>query len=70
MYFVVKGLFTMRMRDGDLVVEENEFVIVPKGVEHCPVAAEEAWVLLFEPKTTLNTGNVHDERTIEKLDRI
>ena len=51
-------------------MEENEFVIVPKGVEHCPVAAEEAWVLLFEPKTTLNTGNVHDERTIEKLDRI
>jgi mannose-6-phosphate isomerase-like protein (cupin superfamily) len=70
MFFVVKGRFTMRLHDGDLVVEENEFVIVPKGVEHCPVAEEEAWVLLFEPKTTLNTGNVRDERTIEKLDRI
>jgi hypothetical protein len=52
------------------VVEENEFVIVPKGIEHCPVAEEEAHVLLFEPKTTLNTGDVVNERTIEKLDRI
>lgn len=70
MFLVVKGRFTMRFRDRDLVLEENEFVIVPKGVEHCPVAEEEAQVLLFEPKTTLNTGNVHNERTIEKLDRI
>jgi mannose-6-phosphate isomerase-like protein (cupin superfamily) len=60
----------MRFRDRDLVVEENEFVIVPKGVEHCPVAEEEAQVLLFEPKTTLNTGNVRNERSIESLDRI
>jgi mannose-6-phosphate isomerase-like protein (cupin superfamily) len=70
MFFVVKGRFTMRLTDGDLVVEENEFVIVPKGVEHCPVADEEAWVLLFEPRTTLNTGNVRNERTIENLDRV
>lgn len=70
MFLVVRGRFTMRLRDGDLVVEENEFVIVPKGVEHCPVADEEAEVLLFEPKSTLNTGNVHNERTIENLDRI
>ena len=70
MFLVVKGRFTMRFRDRDLVLEENEFVIVPKGVEHCPVAEEEAHVLLFEPKTTLNTGNVHNERTIEHLDRI
>lgn len=70
MFLVVKGRFTMRLRDGDLVVEENEFVIVPKGVDHCPVAEEEAQVLLFEPKTTLNTGNVVNERTIETLDRI
>jgi mannose-6-phosphate isomerase-like protein (cupin superfamily) len=70
MFLVVKGRFTMRLRDRDLVLEENEFVIVPKGVEHCPVAEEEAQVLLFEPKTTLNTGDVRNERTIEKLDRI
>lgn len=70
MFLVVKGRFTMRFRDRDLVLEENEFVIVPKGVEHCPVADEEAHVLLFEPKTTLNTGNVVNERTREVLDRI
>jgi mannose-6-phosphate isomerase-like protein (cupin superfamily) len=70
MFLVVKGRFTMRFRDRDVVVEENEFVIVPKGMEHCPVAEEEAHVLLFEPKTTLNTGNVVNERTREKLDRI
>jgi len=70
MFLVVRGRFTMRLREGDLLLEENEFVIVPKGVEHCPVADEEAEVLLFEPKTTLNTGNVVNERTIEELDRI
>ena len=70
MFLVVRGRFTMLLRDGDLHLEENEFVIVPKGVEHCPVADEEAEVLLFEPKTTLNTGNVVNERTIENPDRI
>lgn len=70
MFLVIKGRFTMRFRDRDLALEENEFVIVPKGMEHCPVATEEAHVVLFEPKTTLNTGNVHNERTIEELDRI
>jgi mannose-6-phosphate isomerase-like protein (cupin superfamily) len=70
MFLVVKGRFTMRFRDHDLVLEENEFVIVPKGVEHCPAAEEEAHVILFEPKTTLNTGNLRNERTIENPDRI
>ena len=70
MFLVVKGRFTMRFRDRDVALEENEFVIVPKGMEHCPVATEETHVVLFEPKTTLNTGNVHNERTIEELDRI
>jgi hypothetical protein len=51
------------------LLNENEFLIVPRGMEHCPVAQEEAPVLLVEPKTTLNTGNVVNERTIEKLDR-
>ena len=64
------AIFVLLVRDRDVVVEENEFVIVPKGMEHCPVAEEEAHVLLFEPKTTLNTGNVVNERTREKLDRI
>jgi mannose-6-phosphate isomerase-like protein (cupin superfamily) len=70
MFLVVRGRFTMRFRDRDVVVEENEFLIVPKGMEHCPVAEEEAHVLLFEPKSTLNTGDVVNDRTIEKLDRI
>lgn len=70
MFLVVKGRFTMRFRDRDVGVEEGEFLIVPRGMEHCPVAGEEAHVLLFEPKTTLNTGDVVNERTIEKLDRI
>ena len=70
MFLVVSGRIRIRFRDGDVHLEENEFVVVPKGVEHCPVAEEEAQVLLFEPKTTLNTGDVVDERTREKLDRI
>lgn len=70
MFLVVSGRITIRFRDGDVDLEENEFVVVPKGVEHCPVAREEAEVLLFEPKTTLNTGDVRNERTREKLDRI
>ena len=70
MFLVVSGRITIRFRDGDVDLEENEFVVVPKGVEHCPVAREEAQVLLFEPKTTLNTGDVRNERTREKLDRI
>ena len=70
MFLVVKGRFTMRFRDRDVVLEENEFLIVPKGMEHCPAATEEAHVVLFEPKTTLNTGNVRNERTRDVLDRI
>lgn len=70
MFLVVKGRFRIEFRDKDVQVEEGEFVIVPRGVEHRPVAEEEAHVLLFEPASTLNTGNVRDERTIEGLERI
>lgn len=70
MFLVLKGKFTMRLRSGDVELHEGEFFIVPKGVEHCPVAEEEASVMLLEPKTTLNTGNVNNERTKEKLDWI
>ena len=66
----MKGEITIRFRDGDVRLEENEFLIVPRGVEHMPVAEEEAWVLLFEPKTTLNTGDVRNERTVATLERI
>ena len=70
LFLVVKGEITIRFRDGDVRLEENEFLIVPRGVEHMPVAEEEAWVLLFEPKTTLNTGDVENERTVANLERI
>jgi len=70
LFLVVKGRITIRFRDGDVRLEENEFLIVPRGVEHMPVAEEEAWILLFEPKTTLNTGDVENERTVVNLERI
>lgn len=63
MFLVVKGSFTMKLRDGDLPVQEGEFVIIPRGVEHLPVADEECWIVLLEPKSTLHTGNVVNERT-------
>jgi mannose-6-phosphate isomerase-like protein (cupin superfamily) len=70
MFLVVKGSITIRLRDGDVRLEEGEFVIIPRGVEHMPVAEEEAHVILFEPKTVLNTGDVRNERTRELLGRV
>jgi mannose-6-phosphate isomerase-like protein (cupin superfamily) len=60
----------MKFRDRDVGLEEGEFIIVPRGVEHLPVAQEEVHILLLEPKSTLNTGNVRNERTISVLERI
>jgi mannose-6-phosphate isomerase-like protein (cupin superfamily) len=70
LFLVVKGRFRMEFRERSVWIEEGEFIIVPRGVEHRPVAEEEAHVLLFEPASTLNTGNVRDERTVAELDRI
>ncbi len=70
LFLVVRGRFRMELRDGDIELEAGEFLIVPRGVEHRPVADEEVEVLLFEPAGTLNTGNVRDERTVEQLERI
>lgn len=70
MFLVVKGKFRMEFRDKHVWIEEGEFIVVPRGVAHRPVAEEEAHILLFEPASTLNTGNVRDERTLEKIDRI
>ena len=67
---VVKGRLVIKLRDRDVVLEEGEFFIVPRGVEHKPVAEEEVHLLLFEPASTLNTGNVNDERTVAHLERI
>ena len=63
MFYVIKGSFTMKLRDGDIDINENEFIIIPKGVEHCPSAKEEVSVMLFEPAGTLNTGNISDKFT-------
>ena len=64
LFLVVKGRLLIKLRDRDLWLGEGEFVIVPKGVEHCPVAEEEVQAILLEPKSTLNTGNVQNERTV------
>jgi len=70
MFLVVEGRMRMKFRDHEEVVSPGEFIIVPRGVEHLPVADEETQVLLFEPKSTLNTGNVTNERTLPQLERI
>ena len=70
MFLVLKGTLRMRLRDRDLLVRPGEFVIVPRGVEHMPVAESETHVLLFEPRTTLNTGNVISERTVANPEAI
>jgi mannose-6-phosphate isomerase-like protein (cupin superfamily) len=70
LFLVLEGSLTIELRDREISLEPGEFFIVPRGVEHKPVAAREAHVLLFEPIGTLNTGNVRDERTRGNLDRI
>jgi mannose-6-phosphate isomerase-like protein (cupin superfamily) len=70
MFLVVKGRFRMEFRDRHVWLEEGEFIVVPRGVEHRPVAPEEAWILLFEPASTLNTGNVENELTLHQLERV
>lgn len=69
-FFVMKGSFRMEFRDQTVELKEGDMLIVPRGVEHKPVADEEVWVMLFEPATTLNTGNVVNERTKEELERL
>jgi mannose-6-phosphate isomerase-like protein (cupin superfamily) len=70
MFLVVKGRLLIKFRDRDIWLEEGEFLIIPSGVEHQPVAEEEVHVLLFEPKSTLNTGNVRNERTVTDLEHL
>ena len=70
LFLVVRGRFRMEFRDRHEWIEQGEFLIVPRGVEHRPVADEEVEVLLFEPASTLNTGNVRNELTRETLERI
>jgi mannose-6-phosphate isomerase-like protein (cupin superfamily) len=64
LFLVVKGRLLIKLRDQDIQLEEGELVIIPRGVEHMPVAEEEVHLLLLEPKSTLNTGDVQNERTV------
>ncbi len=70
LFLVVKGKLKMEFRHKTVEVSEGEFIIVPHGVEHKPVAEEEVEILLFEPSTTLNTGNVENEKTRKHLEKI
>lgn len=74
LFYVVKGALRMRVRENgaerEFLIQPGEFIIIPRGVEHLPSADEETHIMLLEPKSTLNTGNVDDERTVRELDRI
>lgn len=70
LFLVVKGKLRLKLRDKELVLGPGEFAIIPHGVEHLPVADEETHVLLFEPNSTLNTGNIENERTVPQLERL
>jgi mannose-6-phosphate isomerase-like protein (cupin superfamily) len=65
LFLVVKGSLLMKLRTGDITVNEGEFIIIPRGVEHNPCAADECHILLVEPTGTLNTGNIRNEKTVE-----
>ena len=70
MFLVISGRLRMRFRDGEQVVGPGEFIIVPRGVEHLPIAEGETQIMLVGPDTTLNTGNVVNERTVAELQRV
>ena len=70
LFLVKKGKLLIKLRDKDVWLDEGEFIIIPKGVEHKPVANEEVHVVLIEPKSTLNTGDVRNEKTLAQLKRI
>lgn len=70
LFLVVKGRLCLKLRDQEIVLEPGEFFIVPRGVEHCPLAEEETQIVLLEPKTVVNTGDVQNERTVTDVQRI
>jgi len=74
LFFVVKGALKMGVRENgverEIVIQPGEFLIIPHGVEHCPSSEEETHIMLLEPKSTLNTGNVESERTVRELQRL
>ena len=69
-FMVINGHLTIKLRDKDIELDEGEFCIIPRGVEHIPAAEEEVNVLMFEPKSTVNTGSTESDKTISNLERI
>lgn len=70
MFFVMKGRLLIKLRDGEVRIGPGEFVVIPRGVDHLPVAEDEVHLILIEPKTTSNTGNVRNEKTVGVLEKI
>jgi mannose-6-phosphate isomerase-like protein (cupin superfamily) len=70
MFYVVKGILVIKFRDKDVILNEGELLVIPRGIEHMPFAEEEVHVMLIESKTTLNTGDVRNERTVDNLEKI
>lgn len=70
LFYVIKGRLRIRLRDGEIALDPGEFAVIPRTVEHLPVADEEVHILLLEPKTTVNTGTTSSDRTVEVLERI
>jgi len=70
LFLVLKGRLVIQLRGGDITLEEGEFLIVPRGVEHRPVADQEVHVMLFEPASTRNTGDIHNQMTIDNPEQI
>ncbi|MEP6793720.1 MAG: cupin domain-containing protein [Saprospiraceae bacterium] len=70
MFYVLDGQFKMELRDQTILLKKNEFLIIPRGVEHRPVAENEVSVMLFEPASTLNTGDTRGDMTRDHLERI
>jgi len=70
LFYVIEGSFEMELRDGAIQLKEGELIIIPRGVEHRPRSDKEVKIMLFEPATTLNTGDAESDLTVKKLDRI
>lgn len=70
LFIIIKGKLTIKFRDQDLTANPGEIILIPKGVEHCPSVEEEVWVMLIEPKTVINTGEVDDIKTVKNLTKI
>ena len=70
LFMVIQGKLTIKLRERDVQLQEGQFFIIPKGVEHMPVALEECHVMLFEPGSVLNTGNIVNEKTVREIEKI